>query len=486
MPGPYEPVGAVVFVCPERVGGAVRARRWRAVRAPRFRRLRTGACPALTGSRGAHEASRVTLLLQVKSAASRRPGRYARGMAQYFQITAEPIPIDWAETGNHFLVLIHEELCKVVPGINGWQSGPVQPTADEPIGYWRLAVNGGAVTSELCAIPTKTRTVYLAIRHEADLTPEQISPWLTAISNALPRLHEADPLHEWWAVIMAGSSLTDGQVLNRVQDIAGMTLTPSGKPHTETVQSFLLPTLAGGQFRTGWPVVVHGATPGYSDGVAQEAAAIRVGRLCALLSVALDACWEIAEAPRSYRIDPDALPASRVTGDQVPADPRGNLVEIPEWASGALEVLDAEPDLLVALRAHHQALMLESQFPSFALLAYVAAIEGIGARYVQLSRCKECNSETGARRRFRAALGLVLAPEEIKPLVALYDLRSTTAHEGRLHGGEDLLGTFPAGRMASDFAPQLFRYGHVWTLRRASRELLTRGLTGSLPQPSDP
>ena len=35
VPGPYEPVGAVVFFCPERVGGAVRARRWRAVRAPR-------------------------------------------------------------------------------------------------------------------------------------------------------------------------------------------------------------------------------------------------------------------------------------------------------------------------------------------------------------------------------------------------------------------------------------------------------------------
>jgi len=73
MPGPYEPAGAVAFVCPERVGGAVRARRWRAVRAPRFRRPRTGARPARTGSRGALEASRVMLLLQVKSAAARRP-----------------------------------------------------------------------------------------------------------------------------------------------------------------------------------------------------------------------------------------------------------------------------------------------------------------------------------------------------------------------------------------------------------------------------
>jgi len=73
MPSPYEPVGAVAFVCPQRVGGAVRARRWRAVRAPRFRRPRTGARPARTGSRGALEAARVTLLLQVKSAPTARP-----------------------------------------------------------------------------------------------------------------------------------------------------------------------------------------------------------------------------------------------------------------------------------------------------------------------------------------------------------------------------------------------------------------------------
>ena len=50
MPGPSKPAGADAFVCPERVGGAVRARRWRAVRAPRFRRPRTEARPARTGS----------------------------------------------------------------------------------------------------------------------------------------------------------------------------------------------------------------------------------------------------------------------------------------------------------------------------------------------------------------------------------------------------------------------------------------------------
>ena len=69
MPGPYEPAGVVAFVCPERVGGAVRARRWPAVRAPRFRRPRTEARPARTGSPGALRPSPVTLLLQVKCGA---------------------------------------------------------------------------------------------------------------------------------------------------------------------------------------------------------------------------------------------------------------------------------------------------------------------------------------------------------------------------------------------------------------------------------
>jgi hypothetical protein len=84
MPGPYEPVGAVAFVCPERVGGAVRARRWRAVRAPRSRRPRTWARPALTGQ-GAVETSRDSLLLQVKTdgyaAATARAPALAHGAA---------------------------------------------------------------------------------------------------------------------------------------------------------------------------------------------------------------------------------------------------------------------------------------------------------------------------------------------------------------------------------------------------------------------
>jgi len=71
-PGPYTPVGVVGFACPERVGGAVRARRSRAVRAPHFPRPRTRARPARAGSCGWFQGSRVTLLYQVKSGAVRR------------------------------------------------------------------------------------------------------------------------------------------------------------------------------------------------------------------------------------------------------------------------------------------------------------------------------------------------------------------------------------------------------------------------------
>ena len=83
-----------------------------------------------------------------------------------------------------------------------------------------------------------------------------------------------------------------------------------------------------------------------------------------------------------------------------------------------------------------------------ALLGFVAAIEAL-ATPKRPPRCPECKAIQGSGERFREALATVLAPHEVVLVGKVYDRRSRTAHDGRLHGSEDVLGMFPVLRLFS-------------------------------------
>ena len=121
----------MAFVGPERVGGAVRARRWRAVRAPRFRRPRTGARSALTGSQGALEASPVMLLLQVKSAAARRPLR--PWVLVYRKTMTDPLAEPTYKVGSDVSSWPYSKLARAVEHLNRLQSEVGLWSAQQPI-----------------------------------------------------------------------------------------------------------------------------------------------------------------------------------------------------------------------------------------------------------------------------------------------------------------------------------------------------------------
>jgi hypothetical protein len=110
------------------------------------------------------------------------------------------------------------------------------------------------------------------------------------------------------------------------------------------------------------------------------------------------------------------------------------------------------------------------------LLAYVAAIEGLGSKIVELKKCSccdECDAITGSARRFRQALWLVLTKAESKALDSLYGQRSKTAHEGSLHAGEIGFGSWGRPQMfGSQDKSSDFRYRQLWSLRAASAKLI--------------
>jgi len=231
-------------------------------------------------------------------------------------------------------------------------------------------------------------------------------------------------------------------------------------------------------------VVVHGASPGQTFFEAQSEAARQINRLCAVLSVAWDGAWAVRQTPGSFPLDPSGLPRTRVQAEP-PNRPEARPtveVAVPDWTESALNRLDGDPKLLEATLAHHHGLMMEERHPSYALLAYVAVIEGFGARYVDLTPCPSCPAKTGSSKRFRTALRLVCSEEEVTQLRRTYEARSKTAHEGHLHGGEDLAGAIMSMRVVATEDWRLFRMLNVMPLRKASRDLLLLGLTGTLPE----
>src|SRR5262249_45346896 len=124
--------------------------------------------------------------------------------------------------------------------------------------------------------------------------------------------------------------------------------------------------------------------------------------------------------------------AARYAGQSLPAGfnvyDGDEFLPIPPWVGQAWNLMDADEGIKKAVHGCYEAMGLEADHPSVAFLMYVAAIEGIGGRLVDLKRCKSCGSRTGAAERFRTALNTVLARDEAKSLgnVAYRDYRSKT------------------------------------------------------------
>lgn len=402
--------------------------------------------------------------------------------AIFYRLSLQPIAVDWTAQGDRLIHLVFEELVHEVPDLSGHGMG----RRDDPFLHYEYTVTSELLTSRLCIVRMSDGAVDTLVRFEGELNETQHTPWRCAMERAVQRLTEEQPIHQWTAVIGTAGEDYSPQALARPVQVGDFSLTPS--PHRfHEVRSPLQPSMgSGGQIYSSVPVVVHGATRGYSSRVAAEEASERLGKLCAALSVALGACWQLRDAPRPEHLDPAAYPDRGAGLDwyEPDDDPPLTLVEAPEWLESALALLDSDEQLLTAVLAHHQGLRMESMSPSYALLAYVAAIEGIGAKYVDLQRCESCGMNKGSTSRFRTALGLVLPPERVRELVKqAYGYRSKTAHEGRLHAAEDFVRSFSMPRVFGEQESRYFRSQYVWPLREASRALLVRALTDDLPEP---
>jgi hypothetical protein len=331
--------------------------------------------------------------------------------------------------------------------------------------------------------------VYLGGR---DVSPDEAlcEAWIAAANAATGSLGSAGRIFEWTALLGPPTPGVIGQFPPLAESvlIGQMTLTPQPDPVEEFGTS---PTPSLSSFTTScwWPILAEGSDTAYAWTAATKKAGFALRRLCAFLSVVLDACvvtreapapreWGVRKAPRrpSWQRD-DVGPESKFPEGSPPADQQMFPVEmVAVW-----DDLPKRPWLAHALEIYHEGLLTDFAHPSLALVAYTAAIEAIANHLFTASRCPTCNTHTLVAAKFRTTLRLVLTEEEADRLGQLYSPRSRTVHEGRLHGSEGMAGHFVFGYDNAE----LGFLAAVLRLRGAARDLLLLALRHELPARRD-
>lgn len=232
-----------------------------------------------------------------------------------------------------------------------------------------------------------------------------------------------------------------------------------------------------------WPILVESESAAHDWPDAEREAAHALHRLVCLLSLAWDEAWQVRVGPQDVANIPPLIPedSSLPPGWWPDYSPQVGLRDeepLPTWLIEAWQRLETEPasrPAAAALSLWHEGILLKAEHPSFALVAFAASIEQLGHLLP-----KPLNAPTsGARAQFWAALEIVLTASDIALLRKhrAYDLRSATAHGGKVHGIETAFGAVltppPLSNRPIDPMAE-FVHRIVPLLGRASRLLLLR------------
>jgi hypothetical protein len=231
--------------------------------------------------------------------------------------------------------------------------------------------------------------IVLSIEGDGTPSQDQLEPWIRAISAASERVGRSRAEFSWTATIgpdpEQGNSDAQFKALGAATTVGTLNLRP-GDVHLREWRPTYPPSLVGRSLYQSWPIVVEGGSTGYSWDVASLAASRALHRLCGLLSIAWDGCWVLREGPRPREWGPVNLPET-LGGSEYPQDerePTKQVMSLPDWMQVAWESLEADQSIANAVAAHHEELQLFRKHTSFAHIAFVGAIEAIGAKLYKL------------------------------------------------------------------------------------------------------
>lgn len=281
---------------------------------------------------------------------------------------------------------------------------------------------------------------------------------------------------EWWALIGPVPLGAPAGIIavphDRTRALVGpyqvgpLNLRPGGRMYRE--YRSLEPRQLGGVWEAeSYPIIVEGDwadcraafRADHLEGQQsnERSALMALHRLCCLLALAWGEGWQVRTAPEDpERLTPE-VPMSWPPPPMAPSpawplypDPQ----PLPSWIAGAWDLVSDDDVLASAMTFWHQGLLLTTEFPSFALVAFSGCIETVAAcrafralTEVDDKPCPTCGTRTGASRRFWSTIGLVADDDEVRRLRKNWDtygMRSGVAHGRTTHGIETAFGSiFP-------------------------------------------
>lgn len=394
----------------------------------------------------------------------------------YVDITPVNPEIDWETQGDLLVQYLRDAMSEhfTLRGLRLSEDDP-DPESTLLNGY---RLTSEALTNELLFVFTNDGVRALIAVRSKPISNAELEPWREAFEAAVGRLQKAEPKFSWWSAIGPDCGQVNGvQRLTTGGVVGDITVNAATTSHTELVEDKLNPSLNGASVRSSFPVVIEGRSSGYNWDVAARRATIEANTVCALFSLAFDAHWRIRASPSLNEGVDKQLPILRIGADIKGVAPVLGMQEnlqLPLWLAAARQTIANDEVLYTALHAHRQGLSLEELAPSLALICYVSAIEGVGAKLESLTVCDVCGAKTGANRRFGKALRTVYSASHTRDVAKVYEWRSTTAHTGKLHGGETEQGSIflPIEVFAPRPPTMNFRYKTLWDTRKASRDVL--------------
>jgi hypothetical protein len=402
------------------------------------------------------------------------------------------LPLRWREHGDAWY---HQLVARIRLGSSSTDGG-----GDERL-FDRIVFEAGdpRVRSSLDVARDAQGWIVCTVHGDEDEPPEdQVGPWREAVAAAAAGVVRGG-VATWNAVLgpqpQRRTSYAVGvddrpRVLATETCIGPVRLIPAGVYMHEMVAQ---PRFIGADRYpfSSWPLIVEGTAACYGErpGVPEawwpmdHRAALRdVHRAAALVSLAWHEHWSVRQEPA--RITPDQrLTVPHLAGDHTTGQwsngctmtpdqeaTQGRVDDPPEWLTTAWEPLQANPALSEALDAYYEAVQIDAEHPSAAVLLYVTVIEGVGTDLTRLAPLR-------AKASFRAALRTIMSESDTATLTRwAYSRRSATAHCGVLHGAESTLGWLPDSDFYIDEA-EVFEEDELAEIHRAARDVLIHALT---------
>jgi hypothetical protein len=314
----------------------------------------------------------------------------------------------------------------------------------EPFFHHIYSLPDSPITSHLWLTPTPG-DLLLFVAGPEDMPDSDVAAWANLVARADELLDAGYAPHRWAAVIGPDPDAYLSRPLDAPVSLGGLNLRP-GKHSLMDRRPSRHPQLGAESLSWSWPIIVEGSTTGFDVDGAMRSATGPIFDLCLVLGVVWNAAFRLRDAPRPSPAGAYHLPRIALDED-APAQPLvGRTAVVPVWASEALERVRTRPELNAAAGMFREAQLLERDHPSLALMGYVAVLDAIGA--VLIGR-KARNAA-----RVRAALASVLSEPDVDAMLDQLQFNSKrhqSAHEGRLHGVERLLGLqYPPSFVGSD------------------------------------